>query len=183
MKKAGMILAILLAAAAAALHFARQGGPYVIALTQSEIQEALDERFPVAKDALVATVSFFDPAVRLRHGSDKIHFEISASADVRINGRIPGARGTIEAGIGYEPERGEFYLLDRSLDIDAAALSPGRGRKVEALLELLLNEYVREYPVYRLKRSDLKQNMARLVLRDVRVEDGLLKVYLGLGSG
>jgi hypothetical protein len=35
----------------------------------------------------------------------------------------------------------------------------------------------------RLKDDDIKQNVARMVLKDIKVESGVLKLYLGLPGG
>lgn len=179
MKKAAVLLAVL-AVAALMAYQALKGKTILIALTQSEIQTALDKRFPVEKGALIFKVRFSDPVVQLQHGSDKIHFEISAAADFSINEVTPESRGLIEAGIGYRPKDGEFILLDPRLDLNVEGLSEEKNRKIVEVSNLILSSYVSEYPVYRLSRADVKQNMARLVLRDVRVDGGVLKITLGL---
>ena len=179
MKKAAVLLAIL-AVAGFIAYQALKGKTILIALTQSEIQAALDKRFPVEKGALIFKVRFSDPVVRLRHGSEKIHFEVSAGTNFTVADLTPEGRGLIEAGIGYRPEEGEFILLDPELDLQIKGLSEEKNRKIVEVSNLILSSYVSEFPVYRLSRADVKQNMARLVLRDVRVDSGVLKITLGL---
>jgi hypothetical protein len=48
------------------------------------------------------------------------------------------------------------------------------------IANVLLREFAAEQPLYRLKEADLKQSVAKAVLKDVRVEGGVMKIHLGL---
>lgn len=180
MKKAAILLAVLTAAAIVAVSFFMGGQGYVIAMTQSEIQSVLDERFPAGKSALIFTVTFQDPKVRLEHGSDRIRFEITARTNFKVNDVHPEGRGTIESEIGYNPGKGEFYLREPVLELEIGGLDRKQTLLVNEAANTILESHISRYPIYRLKKTSLKENMARLVLRDVRVEGGLLKITLGL---
>ena len=74
-------------------------------------------------------------------------------------------------------------MSDPDLSLRLDGLSPDKTGKTNEVANILVKEYAAAYPVYRLKESDVKQNVARMVLRDVKVESGALKLYLGLSDG
>lgn len=85
--------------------------------------------------------------------------------------------------VRYSPEQGAFYVEDprvRTLKIDRLP-DPWAG-KTRAATEWAMKELLRERPVYTLRPTDVKQAAAKLLLKDVRVAGGKLRVTLGLGN-
>ncbi len=53
--------------------------------------------------------------------------------------------------------------------------------KVHEVASLAAKQYLDRKPIYRQKQSDLKQSLAKLVLKDVAVHDGALLVTMRVG--
>ena len=99
---------------------------------------------------------------------------------IRIDGVTPRGTATVETKLRYVPERGEFYMSDPDVGLDLDSMTGENLEKINEIANVLVKEFSAQRPLYRLEESDLKQNVARAVLRDVRVEGGVLKIHLGL---
>jgi hypothetical protein len=183
MKKAIFIIAAaaVLAILASVAFLSRQ--TYVVELTQEQLQEQLDRGFPLEKGLLILKVRLSNPKVALKNGSDRIHFSVDAGTDIQIEGLTPRGTGTIATRIRYSPEEGAFYMSDPDLSLRVDGMKAEKTDTISEVANILIKEYAAAYPVYRLKDDDVKQNVARMVLKDVKVESGVLRLCLGLQSG
>ncbi len=183
-KKIVAVIVILLTSLLAIGVFALRGKRYQLKLTEQQIQEKLDAKFPIergTRSLLILTLS--EPDVALAEGADRIAFGLKASVDIKVGGKNLSLRGTgrVNAGLRYEPDDHSFYLIEpliESLNIQGVPVL--FVNKVNGTAAKLLNERIDNHPIYTLRRDDLKQSAARLVLEDVTVEDGRLVITLGL---
>ena len=172
------LAAIVVAALAALLFLSRQ--TYVVELTEADLQAHLDQGFPLEKGVLIFSLQLRNPKVTLRDGSDRIHFRVDVGTSVRIDGVIPEGTAEVASPLRYVPEKGDLYLSDPDVVLHLDALEGDRLARVNEIANLLLKDFAARRPVYRLTDEDLKQSVARAVLRDVRVEGGVLQIHLGL---
>jgi hypothetical protein len=78
-------------------------------------------------------------------------------------------------------EKGAFYMDSLKLvDITMNEKEFSSEGKLQKIIINLIKNYLDSFPVYRLKQSDFKQEIARLFLKDIVVEGDSLKVIIGL---
>ena len=177
-----MVAGLIGLAGISGCNLTREG--YVIKITAGEIQEKLDSAFPISKQYLVVLrLTLKDPLVTLREGSERIGFGVTASTNVSVNDTDLGGRAHLTAAVRFNREEASLSLVDpvvESLDI---SLLPEKYRdEVMAAAGIAAREYLDGYELYRLETSGLKQKIAKLALKSVVVEGGVVKITLGLGK-
>jgi len=174
-----LVLAAVLVAALAAFIFLSQQ-TFVVELSQADLQEHLDSGFPLKKSILIFSVNLTEPRVTLEDGSDRIRFTVNVGTNIQVEGLTPKGTGTIETSLRYSNERGELYMSKPDVALQLEGMKKETIDKMNEIANVLIREFAAKHPVYRLKEADFKQNLARAVLKDVKVEGGALKIYLGL---
>lgn len=88
---------------------------------------------------------------------------------------------TVSTAVTYEASTGELFLTDfrvEQLDVDQL---PGRFNKpVTNLASRLVSNALNQVAIYQIDDSGLGGSIARAMLDDVVVEDGVLKITVGL---
>jgi hypothetical protein len=183
-KKALAAAAVLLAVAAVATYFFLKGETYEIRLTEQQIQERLDQKFPIAKKyLLIFDVTYSNPKVHLVEGSDRIQFGLETGLTFPFEGETKTLTGDsqLTAGLRYDADRHEFYLVDPQIDgLDIGGIPPALTAKSEAVLKAVALQVLERYPVYTIKPTDIKKVTARMILKSVVARNGELVITLGL---
>ncbi|MCK4341038.1 MAG: DUF1439 domain-containing protein [Phycisphaerae bacterium] len=178
-----IVLALLILSVAAGL-FIMRGKRFVVELTEGQIQEKLDARFPVEKSyLLIFVLTLSDPKVVLEEGADRLSFGLNATLNIKIGDEEKPLSGTglVSTGIRYNPDDYSFYLTDPKIEQLAIQGIPIEYTdKVNEVAKKLALERINNYPVYQLKDDDIKQAAARLILQDLIVKEGKLVITLGL---
>jgi hypothetical protein len=159
------------------------GKCFDVMISEAEVQQAVAQRFPKSKTVLrVVETSLRNPVVRLDEQADKITATIDCV--VKIAG-VPGeAVGNVVASgrLEYGPQDGAFYLKDVHIDRIELGRIPERWEKpARESASFVVRETLERLPVYKLKEDRWKEQAARLVLRKVRVENGVLVLTMGIG--
>ena len=171
---------VVAVALAAGLLWKRE---YVLELDQAQLQKSLDAAFPVEKTYLVIIkIDLSDPAVALHESSDRIRFAVSVGVGVPgINGRLRG-RAELSGRIRYEPDHGAFYAEEPTVEqLSVHGLPDRYVDKTRGAVAWAVKGVLESRPVYTLKTGDVRQSAARLLLKDVRVSGGKLRLRLGVG--
>jgi hypothetical protein len=159
-------------------------GDTIVSLGRPELQQTIALGFPVEKTALaVFRVRLSDPSVLLRESSDRLG--LTAAAEVGLQGAGPPAKGTVELScrIRYEAAKGSFYADDPR--VERLTLDGHPHGLIESTAEALTGivaGLLARSPIYTLPAAGLQHSVATLVLKDVRVRDGKLRLTLGLAS-
>jgi len=139
------------------------------------IQEAIEKKFPYDKNALIARTILTDPEIYFQDSSIGARFKFWANfLEKEVNGKLD-----LNGNIKYE--KGKFYLTDFNVvnfSIDEKEVS-GEKKLVKIIHNLIIN-YIDKYPVYTLKQSDFKQNLAKMLLKDLTVKGDSLCVTIGI---
>ena len=149
----------------------------VIVLTQSEIQEKAEKKFPVEERALIAKVRLEDPKVLLEEGSDRLGLELTARV---ILGPIeyPGRIG-VDGRLHYDPKRGEFFLVDATVTrVNIPALEETYADQVREAASVALKGVLPNVPIYSLDSP--REKSAKMFIQSVRVKNGKVMVEMGL---
>jgi hypothetical protein len=150
---------------------------------RSALQEQLEKRFPIEKTyLLVIHFLFSNPQIALEDRSDKVRFLVDVEAHFSAAGAPHPGKALVSGTLTYDREHGEFFLLGAHLEhLTIVGVPDEKLTRVQEGADLALGGYLDRKPIYRLKPSDAKQDLARLVLKQVRVEDGDLVLTLALG--
>lgn len=147
----------------------------IINIPQSTIQDALDEKFPVDKNVVVARITLSSPEVYLKDpciGMKMMYvgnlMEKEVQGDLDVNGHLVYRKGA-------------FYLDDfKIVNFTVNEKEFSSEGKLKKIVMKILKNYMDGYPVYRLKQSDFKQSLAKLLLKDVVIFNDELVVTIGL---
>jgi hypothetical protein len=176
MKLLPMLLLMLCLAAAAPAAAERR--TYTVGAAELTRQAAA--RFPQRRCLLnLACVTLADPQVRLRNGDPRLILSARAMADV---GAQSLGEGTIElAGKPrYDPAQGAFFMdAPEVVRVEFPGLPQAYVAPAIELTRGLLIDYLRQTPVWVLDEKDSQQALAKLVLREVEVRGGVLRLVVG----
>lgn len=184
MTKRTICIALLVTALLAAGLYVFGAGEmtHVIRLSESQIQEKLDARMPFSKSVLfIFKITLANPQVRLKEQEPHVHLGLDVLMQLGDDGKPLGGRIEAAGAIRYDSAQGAFFLVDPVVERVAVQGIPERYTdKVNAALSVALAAYWAQRPIYTLSTLNGKQAAARLVLRNVAVENGELVVTLGL---
>jgi hypothetical protein len=157
---------------------------YVIKITPEQIQEKLNPVFPISKRYLaVFKLTLKDPTVTLTEGSNRVGFGVTAATNVSVSDTDLAGRAHMTAGIRFDPEEASLSLVDPLVEtLDISVLPEKYHDEVMLAAGIAAKEYLDDYEVYRLDLSGIKQAIAKMVLKSVVVEGGVLNITLGFGK-
>ncbi|MFH1312300.1 MAG: DUF1439 domain-containing protein [Candidatus Eisenbacteria bacterium] len=175
-------IAIIVCSGISGCNLTREG--YVIKITPEQIQEKLNPVFPISKRYLaVFKLTLKDPTVSLKEGSNRIGFGVTAATNVSVSDTDLAGRAHMTAGIRFDPEEASLSLVDPLVEtLDISLLPEKYHDEVMLAATIVAKEYLDDYEVYRLELSGIKQAIAKMVLKSVLVEDGVLNITLGFGE-
>jgi len=184
MNKLAIAAVIVILAIVAGTYFYFSGKEYVVRITEPDIKQKLNEKLPLTKSYLfIIQVTLANPRVHLKDGTNRVNAGLDVILNVTIGKNPKPLGGTVDAsgGISYVPEKGELYLTDPIIEnLEIQGIPTKYMDKVNKALTKALAEYYRDNPVYTLRSTDAKQAAARMVLKNVIVENRELVVTLGI---
>ena len=181
MKKIIFVAAVLIfaGAAAAVLLPDRQ---FEVKLTEDQLLEAISKKLPFEKSYFVIfDVTLDNPRISLPEGSDRVHAGLDVAVDISIGDKRFVGSTDASAGIRYEPEAGQFFLVEPNVEaLTLQGIPIAYSEKVDDALGKALDAFFGKRPVYTFKDSDSRQKAAKFTLKKVTVADGVLVLTLGL---
>lgn len=177
-----ILLVLVVAAAALAVYwlYRAETDGISIYLTEAQLQQQLETKFPIERSLLLAKAVFSDPKVQLKEGTNRIHLSADAVAIVPTQ---PEWKGSAEfsGGVRYDPEQGAILLEDARIENLVLAGVPEKYHApVKELGTVVAREYLNRVPIYKLDPADYRQSVALFVLKSVSVENGRLRIVLGV---
>jgi hypothetical protein len=155
-----------------------------IRLNQHEIDTILAKKFPLKKTHWkIVTITYSDPKATFVPESNQVRISVKASI---ITGIPPfehksEANTTVLTGLRYDAEA-KTVMLHNAVCEDLQL--PGIPEKYEQLTKEALNltsvTCFEKIPIYELKARNRSQNIARMVLRDLKVDQDQLVFTLKL---
>lgn len=179
MKKWIFIVFLFIVAAGAALVYF-QGREFTFVLSESELQENVDEGFPLEERVLgVMSLRLFDPEIGLVEGTDRIDFGVSVALSLGPLGGDLSGRGQISGRVRYDPDEASFYLDDAIVEeLAIERIPPGYEAEVRAAATLLARRQLERMPVYRIAGVTVRQIATMAVLKRAEVVEGEFLVTL-----
>lgn len=146
-----------------------------IVIPKATIQDMLDKKFPIEKVTLLVRVTMSEPKIYFKNGNIGIIIKYWADA---LGKEVDGI---VDVNTHVRYDNGSFYLSN--IEIPMISMNDkevDQDDKVSKVILSILRNYLETYPVYKLKQTDFKQNLAKLLLKDITVESESLKVLIGL---
>ena len=174
------VLAVLAVLCAGALWFATQD--HTIDIQQQDLQEALDELFPVSDTYLkIFTLTLAQPKIQIHPDTDRIYFSLRALTNVPLDEGDLTGDATVSAKLRYDRSEGAFYLVDMRVDkLDLSHREGEYGATVRIVLSVLMGNVFEENPVYQLDGSDRLQAFVKGAIREVKISRGRVLVTMRL---
>jgi hypothetical protein len=153
---------------------------YTIRFTAGEIQQALNRKLPISKSKFLVRATVQSVEVELREAPDRILLHPQVGLSIAGQSALAG-QALVEGQIRYAPESGEFFFDSAKVVEMTIAGIPESARPVaEELIAKAGEAYLSSTPLYRLKQTDFKHSLARMLLKSVKVRDGQLQVVIGM---
>ncbi len=180
-----IFLAVLFAAilAGAGAFVMLRDSQVEIRLSEAQLLEAISKKLPFRKSYLVILDIVLDnPRITLPEDGDRVHAGVDIVVDIRLgNGRRITGTADASAGVRYRPEDGQFFLVDPNIEkLSVGNVPLAYSEKVDTAIRKTLTAFFNERPVYTLKETDTRQKTAKLILKTVAVQEGVLVLTLGL---
>lgn len=160
------------------------GRRFDVVITQKQIDDALQSRFPVSKNhLLIFQVTYSNPRATLLPGTNRIEVALDAELDIKIRNEEKKLHGSIVAttGISYRGETYQFFLSDPEINKLAIQGIPQEYLdKVTPFASNLARERLEQLPVYTIKAENITTRAVKLLLKDVQVMNNEVHATLGL---
>ena len=184
MKRKIILLVCILVAVLVGVLLYLKGKRYDVTITQKQIDDALQAKFPVSKSHLVIfEVTYSNPRVTLLPGTNRIEVGMDAVLNIKLRDEPKRLGGTATAttGISYRSETHEFFLSDPEITkLAVQGIPQAYVDKVTRFASSAAREYLQKFPIYALKATDAKTTAAKLLLKDVQVKSNEVHAILGL---
>ena len=183
-KRIALYVALGLIVAIAGTVIYLRGRRYVVTITQAQIDQTLQAKFPVTKKHLLLfNVTYSNPRVRLLPGTNRIEVGMDAVLNMRIfnESKQLGGSAVLTTGLAYRNETKQFFLSDPKIDkLSIQGIPEQYLAKVTEFASKAAGEHLEEIPVYTLKAKDIKTTAAKLLLKDLQVKGSEIHATLGL---
>jgi Protein of unknown function (DUF1439) len=181
-KKSLIALIVTTSLAAAAAWYLFSGRGYSLDLSAAQLQERIAQKFPIRECyLLVVCLDLQEPKVILTEGSDKLG--ISARANINIAGQDKVLESAVEfyGKLRYDPTATAFYLDDlEARQLQVTGVPEMYAARIAEFVPLMLRKRLAAQPIYTLRDSIQHEALARMALQDIRVENGKLRLMLGV---
>ena len=147
-----------------------------VTIRKYEIQNVIDPQFPVEKDVIIAKAELKYPDIYFNgdHLGMKLQYTgrfLKKPAEGQIDLRGP---------LIYKPEKGAFYLSKIEIvNFSVNKDSHSSKDKLQGTFEAILGDFIVTIPIYRLKQKDFKEDLAKLQLKKIHVENENLILTMG----
>ena len=151
-----------------------QAAAYTVELSRGELQEYAEAYFPLQQATPFSKLTYSKPAVVLNPKTNRIGLEVTIRAE--MPGMIPvEGRGQIDGKLEYRNETKQFYLHEPKLNKIRFANSDYQlANTVQQIVSNISQQALPVIFVYELKDKDLREKMAKSVLKSVTVQNGKL---------
>lgn len=175
----GVVIGLILTA-----YFYFSGREYVIVISEAVIQEKLNEKLPLSKTYLIVfNVTLDNPRVDLSEGTDRINAGLDILLNITINNHEKPLGGTLDASgaLKYVPEEGAFYLAEPVVEnLSIQGLPDQYTARATKAAEMALSNFYSTRPIYTLKATDIKQVVAKLLVKSLEIQEEKIVVVLGI---
>ncbi len=155
-------------------------GSFTVSLSREDLQEQIDQRFPVSRRAGLIDVTFSDPRVNLVTGSDRIGLALKLASRLPFVGSLDGHL-EVSGLIAYNQETRQVFFHEPRIDlIEIDGVDPKTVGATQNAVQAVARAVLSGVPVYTLEQRTLKEAAMQYLLKSVRVRDGTLILEMAL---
>ncbi len=152
---------------------------YTISMTASEIQQSLQHKLPISKSKLLVTATVRALDVEFMESDNRVLLRPEVDLSLVGQSALRG-RAVVSGQIRYAPETGEFFFDEPTVaELAIEGLPESLRATAEEIIASCAEGYLASAPVYRLRQSDFKQSLAKLILKSVQARNGRLEIVIG----
>ncbi len=153
---------------------------YTLELSKAELEHYAQAYFPVTQQTPFSRVRYSSPKVVLDEKTNRIGLEVTVHAEMPGMMAIAG-RGQIDGQLEYRQQSHQFYLHDPKLkNVRFANTSYELANSIQQLVNSMSQQTLPMIFVYELTDHDLRQKMAKSVLKSATVQQGKLHLEMDL---
>ncbi|MGI9558049.1 MAG: DUF1439 domain-containing protein [Thermodesulfobacteriota bacterium] len=153
---------------------------FEVSITAEQIQKNLEKQFPYEKTQLfIFKTVLSNPEVRLDPKEEKIG--LGSDITVFVSGvEALKTRIHMETGIRYESVSRSLFLADPALtQFELPGMKGKTQRVVRDIVGQAITEIIAAHPIYKLDGKNRAAKIAGAVLKDIKIQDGVMKVVFG----
>lgn len=181
MRKIGIGIGTVVALLIAIYFLFLRGELIELRFSREDIKERIEKKLPFQKDGphfytLIKNVriDFPEQSTRIRVG-----FDLEISGKKLLKGILLNGSIDLDSSIRYEESSAQFFLDDAQLlELKMDKISSTFSKKIIKGINKSVIEYVYTIPIYRLKESDVKNQLTRAFLKKIRIDQGQLIVVI-----
>lgn len=151
---------------------------WTVELSEADLQERIDKRLPIEKNKLLFTVLVSALKVELTEGSERIG--MVADMEIKSPHLSSGkGRARLDGKLRYQATDGAFYFQEVEVrEVTFENIPDKYHGLVRELFQHAVQRRLAETPVYQLDTNKTKQQIAKALLKSVRVMKGKLVLEL-----
>ncbi|MDN4053491.1 DUF1439 domain-containing protein [Massilia sp. YIM B02763] len=155
-------------------------GPRRVELSQSRLQAGLERRFPLNNRLLeLFDVRLTHPRVTIQPETDRVALTLDVSVAPPFVRQSWNGTLAVSGHLVLDAPRNAVFMQDTHVDrFEIANMEGGRARDLERAADLLVNQLVRDLPVYSFRPEDLRYAGVQFVPTRLETAPGALFVTL-----
>jgi hypothetical protein len=155
-------------------------GPREVDLPLHKLQAGIDKRFPLDNRMLeLFDVRLSSPQLSIQPEQDRVAITINADVAPFFASKAWGGSLALSGRLYVDPARHGVYLAEPRVDrLDIGGADLSGQRQVAKLANVVIDEVVRDMPVYSFKMEDLRYAGVQFVPTSIRTVPGALRVRL-----
>lgn len=152
---------------------------FVTGLSDIQIQNVLENYFPMSEYAAFARVSLHKPKVRLQKENKNIVLIIPVVANVS-GGVVHRGHVTVEVQLAYKSPTGGLYFSHPTIQqFDVPAANKETLTKLREIVKSMGENSLPVVRIYTVNERELNHSLAKSALKTSTVEDGRLHLEFG----
>ncbi|VAW61508.1 hypothetical protein MNBD_GAMMA11-2537 [hydrothermal vent metagenome] len=151
---------------------------YTLEISEKELQEKVSKMMPLEKKKYFVTVILSEPVIDLTGGNNEIgifsHVKIIAPGSIEGAGKVK-----ITGSLRYDSKTGSFFFKHPEIvSLEVNDVPEKYMPNIKKIAQSAVSKILATRPVYKLKDDNLKQKLAKSVLKSIKVENKKLLVEL-----
>jgi hypothetical protein len=155
-------------------------GPREVDLPLNKLQAGIDRRFPLDNRMLeLFDVRLSRPQLAIEPDSDRIALTINADVAPFFLSKSMNGTLALSGHLYVDPARRGVFMADPRVDrLDIAGAELSGQRQLAKVANLVMDEVVRDVPLYSFRAEDLRYAGVQFVPTSIRAVPGALRVRL-----
>jgi hypothetical protein len=153
-----MVAGVAVAAGAVLASCASLSGPRRVEISQAKLQAGLERRFPLRNRLLdLFDVQLTVPRVAILPESDRVALTLDMSVSPPFLRQSWSGTMTLSGHLYIDAARSGVYMADAHVDrFDIQGMDSVRARDHARAADVLMNQLVRDVPIYSFRMEDLR---------------------------